>query len=36
MQNFNHELHRSIIVVVKDYLEMAGLGVNIGHEIAPP
>ena len=36
MQNFNHEFHRRIIVVVKDYLEMAGLGVNIGHGIAPP
>ena len=36
MQNFNHEFHRSIIVVVKDYLEMAGLGLNIGHGIAPP
>jgi hypothetical protein len=36
MQNFNHEFHRRIIVVVKDYLEMAGLGVNIGHVIVPP
>src|SRR5258705_5179236 len=36
MQNFNHEFHRSIVVVVKDYLEMAGLGVNIGHGISCP
>jgi hypothetical protein len=36
MQNFNHEFHRRIIVVVKDHLEMAGLGVNIGHWIVPP
>jgi hypothetical protein len=32
MQNFNHEF----IVVVKDYLEMAGLGVNIGHWDSAP
>ena len=31
MQNFNHEFHRSIIVVVKDYLEMAGLGPRAPH-----
>jgi hypothetical protein len=36
MQNFNHEFHRSIIVVVKDYLKVAGLGLNIGHRIVPP
>ena len=36
MQNFNHEFHRRIVVVVKDYLEMAGLGLNIGHGISPP
>jgi hypothetical protein len=36
MQNFDHEFHRRIIVVVKDYLEMAGLGLNIGHWNSAP
>ncbi len=36
MKNFNDELHRSIIVIVKDYLKVVGLGLNIGHGIVPP
>jgi hypothetical protein len=33
MQKLDDELQRRFIVVVKDYLEVAGLGENIGHEI---
>jgi hypothetical protein len=34
MQKLDDELHRSFIVVMKDYLEIAGLGVNIAFNIA--
>src|ERR1700737_650750 len=33
MQKLDDELHRSVVVVMKDYLEVAGFGVNIGHWI---
>lgn len=35
MQELNDELLRSFIVVVKDDMEVAGLGVNIAHRIMP-
>jgi|SRR5260221_9270892 len=34
MQKLDDELHRGFIVVMKDYLEIAGLGVNIAFNIA--
>jgi hypothetical protein len=36
MQKLDDELQRSFIVVVQDHLEVAGLGVNIGHVLVPP
>jgi hypothetical protein len=36
MQKFNEELQRSLMVVVKDHLEVAGLGMNIVHWKLPP
>jgi hypothetical protein len=35
MQKLDDELDRRFIVVVKDYLEVAGLGLNIGHGMVP-
>jgi hypothetical protein len=36
MQKLNDEYERSFIVVVKGYLEVAGLGVNIVHGVNIP
>jgi hypothetical protein len=36
MQKLDDELDRRFIVVVKDDLEVAGLGLNIGHGIIAP
>ena len=35
MQKFNDEFLGSVLIVVKDYLEVAGFGVNIPHVIVP-
>jgi hypothetical protein len=36
MHQLDDELHRRFIVVVKDDLEVTGLGLNIAHEEIPP
>ncbi len=36
MQKVDYELQRSLIVVVQDQLEVAGLGMKIGPGIVPP
>jgi hypothetical protein len=36
MQKLDDEFDRRFSVVVKDYLEVAGLGLNIGHGIIAP
>jgi hypothetical protein len=36
MQKLDDELDRRFIVVMKNHLEVAGLGLNIGHRIIAP